>query len=68
MNLKATENIFVGGMPDFDGLNTGLIASRTGFVGCVLTLKINGKMFPLEPLPFGTIIHGINLGRSLSQK
>ncbi|XP_055351927.1 pikachurin-like [Paramacrobiotus metropolitanus] len=64
--LKATENIYLGGLPDMDGLPHDALVSRSGFVGCLLSLESNGKTFPLEPLPYGTIIAGINLERCIT--
>lgn len=60
--LKATENTYLGSLPDLENLPSGILSSETGFVGCILRLEINGRSYSLEPLPFGSILSGINLG------
>ena len=65
-DFRASENVYLGGVPDYEPLlenaRVGFPHGASGFIGCILGLRINERKIALEALPFGSIIQGINLG------
>ena len=65
MELKTTENIFIGGLSDPENIQN-FERSLRFFHGCIMGLEINEQKFILQPPPFGSIIDGMNIGEQTS--